>query len=114
MSTTREALEHWVACWEAAEAEGLHELLEEARSYSKNTVAGRLCDLVERRIAHGVETAREALEKKDQLVVGGVRLRLPEGYYVSHQNLYQNGTVCITIKRGHTGGPVHNFMRERK
>lgn len=56
-----DALSYWLGCWEAAEAEGLIELLAEARTYSQNTVAGRLADLIERRISYGVDPAREAL-----------------------------------------------------
>ena len=58
----RAALEHWLGCWEAAEAEGLTNALHDAKNV-RSAAAERLADLVERRIAHGVDRAREALAR---------------------------------------------------
>lgn len=81
----RAALANWLACWDAAEAEGLQDALHDAKNV-RSAAAERLADLIERRIAHGVEPARTALAAQsgqragvaEDDVLDAVRAALPE------------------------------------
>lgn len=110
----REALKHWVNCWDAAEVEGLSEALQDAKS-SCHPTAVRLADLIERRIAHGIDPARAALAAQQVQADAGelyraLRAGIPGWYVGPDYNCTEGGCVDDSYDN-HTGERLDAAIR---